>query len=66
MKDVIMEIVWKRREQMLSEHGGMEGLLKHIQKLEAEQAHRGKVVTKPFRLKKKVAANSKRKVRSVK
>ncbi len=37
MKDVIMEEVWKRREQMLQEHGGMEGLLKHIARLEAER-----------------------------
>lgn len=66
MKDVLMEIVWKRREQMLRDHGGMEGLLKHIQKLEAEQARRGKLITKPSRLKPKVTTTAKRKANSSK
>ena len=66
MKDVIMEIVWKRREEMLREHGGMEGLLKHIQKLEAQQARRGKLLPKPSRLKQKVTTTAKRKASSSK
>ena len=37
MKDVIMDAVWKRREQMLREHGGMEGLLKEVVRIETER-----------------------------
>lgn len=66
MPDPQMTKIWKVREQLVKEHGGMDGLLKHVKTLEAQQARRGKVVTKPFRMKKKVAANAKRKVRSVK
>ena len=65
MKDVIMDAVWKRREQMLRDYGGMEGLLKHIQKLEARQARRGKLITKSSHLK-KVTTASKRKASSAK
>ncbi len=66
MTDVIMEEVWKRREQMLQKHGGMEGLLKHIEKLEAQQARRGKLITKPSRPKRKATTASKRKTSSAK
>lgn len=37
MKDVLMETVWKRREQLLREHGGMEGVLKEVARIEAER-----------------------------
>jgi hypothetical protein len=41
--------IWKVRQQLLKDHGGMEGLWKYVKTLEAEQAQRGKVVAKPFR-----------------
>ncbi len=37
MKDLIMEAVWKRREQMLRQYGGMEGVLKEVERIEAER-----------------------------
>ena len=37
MKDVLMETVWKRREQLLREHGGMDGVLQEVARIETEQ-----------------------------
>ncbi len=59
MKDVLMETVWKRREQLLREHGGMDGVLQEVARIEAERLQaekrkrlklkkqKAKVVTKP-------------------
>ena len=43
MSDPLMEEIWRVREQLLVEHGGMEGLLKHVRKIERE--HRRKTST---------------------
>ena len=42
MKDALMETVWKRREQLLREYGGMEGVLKEVARIEAERLQREK------------------------
>ena len=34
MSDPLMEEIWRVREQLLVEHGGMEGLLKEVKKIE--------------------------------
>lgn len=42
MSDPLMEEIWRVREQLLIEHGGMEGLLKEVKRL--ERAHRQQLV----------------------
>ena len=37
MSDPLMEEIWRVREDLLVEHGGMEGLLKHVKKIERER-----------------------------
>jgi len=39
-EDPIVEELHKIREQMLEEHGGLEGLVKHLRALEAEMPNR--------------------------
>ena len=63
MSDPLMEEIWRVREQLLIECGGMEGLLKEVQRLEkthlqkaaAAKTRRRKsaVATKPARSKTK-------------
>lgn len=42
--DPIVEEVWKSREQLLEQYGGLEGFLEHIKK--QEQEHPERLVTK--------------------
>jgi heme-degrading monooxygenase HmoA len=39
-KDPIVEEVWKSREQLLEQHGGLEGFLEHIKKQEQKHPER--------------------------
>lgn len=41
-RDPIVEEVWKSREQLLEQHGGLEGFLEYIKK--QEQEHPEKLV----------------------
>lgn len=41
-EDLIIEEVWKSREQLLEQHGGLDGFLEHIKK--QEQEHPEKLV----------------------
>ena len=36
MSDPLMEEIWRVRERLLVDHAGMEGLLKHVKKIERE------------------------------
>jgi DNA-binding ferritin-like protein len=45
MEDPLVEELHKIREDMLAEHGGLEGLVKHLREMQAEMAER--VVTLP-------------------
>ena len=40
VEDPIVEELHKIREEMLAEYGGLEGLVKHLHKLQAEMPHR--------------------------
>jgi hypothetical protein len=40
VEDPIVEELHKIREEMLAEHGGLEGLVKHLHKMQAEMPHR--------------------------
>ena len=39
-EDPIVEELHKIREEMLAEHGGLEGLVKHLRKIQAEMPER--------------------------
>lgn len=39
-RDPIVEEVWKSREQLLEQHGGLEGFLEYIKKQEQEHPER--------------------------
>jgi hypothetical protein len=39
-RDPIVEEVWKSREQLLEQHGGLEGFLEYIRKQEQEHPER--------------------------
>lgn len=39
-EDPIVEELHKIREEMLAEHGGLEGLVKHLRKVQAEMPER--------------------------
>lgn len=39
-EDPIVEELHKIREEMLAEHGGLEGLVKHLRKVQAEMSER--------------------------
>jgi hypothetical protein len=55
-EDPIVEELHKIRQEMLAEHGGLEGLVKHLRKVQAEMP--GRVV----RLNPKPAIETKRKI----
>jgi hypothetical protein len=40
IEDPIVEELHKIREEMLAEHGGLEGLVKHLQEMQAETPQR--------------------------
>jgi len=40
IKDPIVEEIHKIREEMLAEYGGLEGLVKHLQELQAQMPDR--------------------------
>ena len=40
VEDPIVEELHKIREEMLAEHGGLEGLVKHLQEVQAETPQR--------------------------
>ena len=40
IEDPIVEELHKIREEMLAEHGGLEGLVKHLRELQAEMPER--------------------------
>ncbi len=40
MEDPIVEELHKIREEMLAEHGGLEGLVKYLRKIQAEMPER--------------------------
>lgn len=40
MSDPLMEEIWRVREQLLVEHGGMEGLLKEVKRIEKARLRR--------------------------
>ena len=40
MSDPLMEEIWRVREQLVVEHGGMDGLLKHVKKIEQVRLHK--------------------------
>lgn len=62
MSDPIMEQVWQVREQLLVEHGGMDGLLKHVKEMERERLR--KVAEAKRRRNKTTAKTSRRKTKS--
>jgi hypothetical protein len=45
IEDPVVEELHKIREEMLAEHGGLEGLVKHLREMQAEMPER--VVTLP-------------------
>lgn len=46
-KDPVVEEIHRIRQELLEEHGGIEGYLEHIKTVEAELA--GRLVTRPSR-----------------
>jgi hypothetical protein len=46
-KDPVVEEIHRIRQELLEEHGGIEGYLEHIKKVEEEFA--GRLVTRPPR-----------------
>lgn len=39
-EDPVVEELHRIREEMLAEHGGLEGLVKHLRQLQSEMPHR--------------------------
>ncbi len=40
MSDEMLEEIWRVREELIKKHGGMEGYIKYVQKLERAHARR--------------------------
>ena len=63
MSDPLMEEIWRVREQLVVEHGGMDGLLKHVKQIEQVRL-RKEAESKNRRHKTNAAKTTKRKTKS--
>ncbi len=48
MSDPMLEEIWRVREELIRQHGGLDGYIKYVQKLERAHAERRKT-TRPSR-----------------
>lgn len=52
MHDPILEEVWRVREELIKQYGGLDGLIKHVQAMDRARARKAKQ-----RIAKKIASN---------